>query len=198
MTIQRQIPSWKAAIASVCRLLGPLQLEVPVGGSCGLALQGVDIGKIPRDIDMYYDRQLKETLHSLLLPYQKRAPHESETERYRSILSHYELEGCVVECVGAFEVRAYDCIYCVEIGGWISGHRPRVTVEGMNVALMPLAHELVFNFLRDRMDRVESIASVMRRDMDQHEAGLRDLMQSQSLSTSLKGRIEAQLGWRLG
>lgn len=197
MTIQKQPPSWMAAIAEVCRMLGPLQLEAPIGGSCGLAMQGVDIGKIPRDIDMYYDRVQRDILHSILLPYQKAAPHESETERYRSILSHYELEGCLVECVGAFEVRAYDSIYSVEIGGWMKNHTVQVTVEGMDVTLMPLVHELAFNLLRDRMDRVESIACVMRQDLVKHQAGVRDLVSSQSLSRAMIQRIEAHLGCKV-
>jgi hypothetical protein len=189
--------SWTSVLLKACRILGPLQALAPVGGSCGLALQGVEIDKIPRDIDMYYDRPAGYQLHTLLSPYVKTAPHESETDRYRSILSHYDMDGLTIELVGAFRVREQGSEYNVEIKSWISRYCPIVKIEGVGIYVMPLVHEFVFNLLRDRSDRLEAIVRVMRHELPVHLPILQDFLTTHKFSENHVQSMEEWLDIKL-
>jgi hypothetical protein len=183
---------WQRVLLYVIRTLGPLQAAVPVGGSCGLLLQGVELAKQPNDIDMYYDLADGASLHRLLAPWRLEAPHTSVTERYRSVLSHYRIEKITIETVGGFTVFAGGSTYRVEIRDWALKYGPAAELDGMPVRLMPLAHELVFNLLRERNDRLEAISRAMRADLTVHLPALRELMRRNSLSA---GHIRTLEHW---
>lgn len=166
-----------------------------VGGSTGLLLQGVQLNALPRDLDLYADRRAAEDLHMALRRYATDDQTESETPIYRSILSHYEMNGVKVELVGAFEVRAMDSEYCVEAEYLARTHALAMPFgKGETVRLMPLAHELVFNVLRDRPDRYEAIARVCRaREPERHMRALDDLMARNRFSGDLADRLRTLL-----
>ncbi|MFB6362515.1 hypothetical protein ACFCP7_00455 [Paenibacillus elgii] len=166
-----------------------------VGGSTGLLLQGVELSTLPRDLDLYADRRDAEALHVALRPFATDEQTRSETSIYRSLLSHYEMNGVKVELVGAFEVRAMDSEYLVEAEYLARTHASAVLYgEGEAVRLMPLAHELVFNVLRDRPDRYEAIARVCRvREPERHRLVLDDLIARNRFSGELADRLRTLL-----
>ena len=165
-----------------------------VGGSCGLALHAVPIGAAPRDVDIYVDADGAAAFHSALLDYASDVQQFSETERYRSTLSHYDIGGVVVELVAGFEVRAAGADYRIDIGGAIGRHALRLDVGGEPVGVMPLAHELAFNLLRERADRYEAIAAAMRADLEAHLPALRDIVADNRFDAAWRGRITELLG----
>ncbi|NGP56943.1 hypothetical protein FLT15_00735 [Paenibacillus thiaminolyticus] len=151
----------------------PGTLPWMLGGSCGLVLQGVDIDREPRDIDMYADEAEAGSLHRAWGAWSADKPEWSFTDRYRSLLSHYRHERVTAELVGNFTVTTPECRYETVIveGLWPVG--PEHILGRHNIRLMPLAHELVFNLLREREDRTEAIVRVMNREPDKHVAAMR-------------------------
>mgnify|MGYP001335397972 CR=1 FL=1 len=162
--------------------LGGLQHRAPLGGSCGLMLQGVAVDRTPRDIDLYADvhraRQIDERLRSFATD----RPRWDESELYRSVLSHYRIGDAAVELVGGFRVQSGGSVYQVRIEGGLEAFCPRVRVADMEWTVMPLAHELTFNLLRNRPDRTGPIASVMRGNWEAHREAVCWILANNSLS----------------
>lgn len=185
------IPALEALEAA----LRPLDALWLVGGSTGLLLQGVALSAQPRDLDIYVDRNDVCGVHSALTAYAKDEQAESETAIYRSVLSHYDMDGVHVELVGGFEVRAYDSEYRVEAQYLASRFERTYTLgNGRIVRLMPLVHELIFNVLRERPDRYEAIAAACRREGREAQlAGLADLMNRNRFDERLRRRLFALL-----
>lgn len=147
-----------------------------LGGSCGLALQQVETAAPPRDIDLYADAPDVPALHRQLsrLADSATEPEWSETPIYRSLLGRYRFGRVQAELVGGFRVRTADAVYMTETAA-LSEHAVRVRLGGAEIRLMPLAHELVFNWLRSRPDRYEAIAARMRADLAGHLPLMREL-----------------------
>ncbi|WP_284640252.1 nucleotidyltransferase domain-containing protein [Paenibacillus silviterrae] len=138
-----------------------------VGGSTGLLLQGVALNRAPRDLDLYVDAKHAASMHQALRAFATDQQVSSQTGIYRSILSHYDIAGCKVELVGGFEVRSLHSEYIVEAQFLYEHAAQSIVVRSLDetpleVRLMPLMHELIFNVLRDRPDRYEAIASFCR------------------------------------
>lgn len=170
-------------------------LQVPgvrwlIGGSCGLLLQNVDIGRSPRDLDIYVDSKDVNAVHTSLQDYSVDTPIYSETPIYASILSHYLIDGNAVEVVGDFKVKALDSSYQVEAAYlWENyGHSARLEEQGVKV--MPLAHELLFNLLRNRPDRYQAIMKIMQASPELHMQALNDLMQRNSWGCEFQTKLE--------
>ncbi|WP_179232656.1 nucleotidyltransferase domain-containing protein [Paenibacillus rigui] len=153
------------ALATIRRRLEPLGVPWLVGGSTGLLLQGVPLDAAPRDLDIYADDEGAKVIHAALAAYSIDEQTEDRSGLYRSVLSHYVIHDVKVELVGGFEVKAYGCFYKVE-AAYLFHHYaglPHGTDYSLDtVRLMPLEHELVFNVLRNRPDRYESIAQVIQ------------------------------------
>lgn len=160
------------ALAAVNRLAGSGNWVV--GGSAGLLLRGFELPAKPRDLDLYCDEEDMRLLHDRLRPYAIDVPAYSETDIYRSWLSHYELEGVRVELVGGFRVTAFDCFYRTEVREVLLPLGLPVTTDGLAAAsvVVPLAHELWFNALRGRPDRVKPIAEAFAADPSAHQKAL--------------------------
>ncbi|TBL79761.1 nucleotidyltransferase domain-containing protein [Paenibacillus thalictri] len=165
-----------------------------IGGSCGLLLQGVETGKAPRDLDMYADTEDASAIAAALAYTAEDKPQYSETEIYRSILSHYKYDDIVLELVGGFQIISSGSIYTVETGFLRSRLPVTVQLGDVSVPLMPLSHELIFNLLRGREDRYTAIAGAMRADMEQHREALQTLVKRNKLSPQLTLRIKELLG----
>ncbi|NQX64902.1 hypothetical protein HQN90_02065 [Paenibacillus alba] len=161
-----------------------------IGGSCGLLLQHVDIGRSPRDLDLYVDYQDVTAAHSCLQPYSVDVPMYNETPIYASILSHYIIDDNAVELVGDFKVKAMQSAYQVEASYLWEAHSQTVQITGHHVRLMPLAHELLFNLLRNRPDRYEAIRHTMLANPGLHMPVLNDLLQRNSWGTEFQHRLE--------
>lgn len=170
-------------------------LQVPevrwlIGGSCGLLLQNVDIGRSPRDLDIYVDNNDVTAVHTSLVDYSVDAPIYSETPIYASILSHYLIDGNTVEVVGDFRVNALQSSYQVEASYLWANHCRMVTIGEQEVKMMPLAHELLFNLLRNRPDRYEAIAKTMKAFPELHMQALSDLMQRNRWGSEFERKLE--------
>ncbi|WP_017814385.1 MULTISPECIES: hypothetical protein [Paenibacillus] len=162
-----------------------------LGGSCGLLLQGIPLEEAPRDIDLYADGDAVNLLHKQLQAHAVvlDGPEQNETRMYRSILSHYQAGDYKVELVGDFEVRARESYYRVHIDRNLYNHAPVVALNGCSLALMPLAHELIFNLLRDRRDRYERIAEHMAAEPEHHRELVKQIIAANGFHPQMIQRI---------
>lgn len=169
-------PPLLAALRELGARLGGAQPVWLLGGSCSLWLQGVPLKRPPRDIDVYYDRADAEALHGHLASLALDKPVLDESGRYASLLSHYRMGSLTLELVGGFEIRNGRSRYRTEVNGVLSGHAEQIHLDGIAVRLMPLAHELLFNVLREREDRYHAVAEVIRSSPGQHACLLKLLL----------------------
>jgi hypothetical protein len=153
-----------------------------VGGSAGLQLRGLPLDKPPRDLDLYADEPDAAKLHEALRAYAVDEPHESISEIYRSVLSHYMIEGINVELVGGFVVRSGRDLYEVEVTNVLEPCKSVAAACGTAVGIVPLAHELWFNRLRGRDDRVRLIAEAVRSMPESHLEAFRIIEARNALS----------------
>lgn len=156
-----------------------------LGGSCGLALQGVALGREPRDVDIYADEFDAKRLQEQWKPFAIDVPEWNETHTYRSLLSHYQINDVPVELVGQFMVTTKHCQYETIIRDSLWNHRTTYEIGRSSIALMPLAHELIFNILRQREDRVVSIAQVINASPEEHNAAMSTVLANCSVSDSI-------------
>ncbi|MCJ8011097.1 hypothetical protein MUG84_04975 [Paenibacillus sp. KQZ6P-2] len=170
------------ALQQVSKTLSQAETCWLVGGSCGLLLQNVHLDAMPSDIDVYTDQVHVAELHRLMKSRTIDEPALSETERYHSILSHYKLEGYMMELVGGFKVRSEGGCYEVLVDEQLYPHAAKVNLQGTDLPLMPLGHELVFNVLRERSDRYLAIAQAMRLDLPAHMPLMRQILDSSNFS----------------
>lgn len=198
---QQQVQQKKELLPSLeqlVRLLQPIKEQSPwlLGGSCGLLLHGVKLDKAPRDIDLYTDEIRINDLHEKLaqelpvLDY----PILDETRTYRSTLSHYQLDAYTVELVGGFEVRARESYYRVHVEPVLYPAAPVYMLEAGSIHLMPLAHELIFNLLRDRPDRYEPISERIREQSQDHATLIEQIIQHNGFHPQFMQRIRRLAG----
>lgn len=180
------------ALAIMGQKLTPCVSNWLVGGSCGALLQGVPLRAVPRDLDVYADTDDAITVHKLLSDFSIDEQQYNETSMYGSVLSHYSIEGVHVELVGSFKVRLEQAEYAVRIQSLLSSYAEIGLVDDTPIHFMPLAHELVFNVLRERPDRFEAIAETMRSAPDKHIPLLHMMLASNSIGRSYVERL-----WRL-
>jgi hypothetical protein len=170
--------------------LGAIRL---IGGSCGLLLQGVPLAAEPRDLDFYADVQAARAIYSRLEDAVTDRLTENETVIYRSHLARFRLAGVTVELVGGFEVKARDCLYRVEIEDLLLSHCAEAVIDGAQLRLMPLAHELVFNLLRERPDRYEAIADTMRSNPGSYFPAMEAILERNAFGDEVAAEVERLL-----
>ncbi|MFF2887605.1 hypothetical protein [Paenibacillus sp. NPDC057967] len=164
------------ALSTIVRLAG--NTSWVLGGSAALLLRGLQLGAPPRDIDLYCDDDAASAIHDALSGYAIDKPSFSETDIYRSTLSHYRIGSIQVELVGGFTVHALGCCYQINVKEVLLPYSEAMELhEHMDgkldyVRVVPLAHELWFNTLRQREDRVRVIAEEMRKQPLAHRLAL--------------------------
>lgn len=141
-----------------------------VGGSTGLMMRGLALE--PRDIDIYCDLSSMNYLCDRLKAYMVEAPHYSETNMYTSTIARFDIAGVPIELVANFTVRSASSSYHIEVQQLLSPYKDVMTAPWMQnvegLPLVPLAHELLFNFLRKREDRLEQIVTIFKRQYSIH------------------------------
>ncbi|MBH5317969.1 hypothetical protein I6N90_09145 [Paenibacillus sp. GSMTC-2017] len=167
-----------------------------LGGSSGLLLRGLQLPTEPNDIDLYCDDKDMLSIHRALQQFAIDDPELSESDIYRSTLSHYQIGQYRVELVGGFQISAHGCRYKTEVKNVLRHYSKAVDV-GVNglhqlVHIVPLAHELWFNALRDRSDRVELIVDAIRLSRIEHKKALTVIEQKNGFPKEL---IECVNGW---
>lgn len=168
-----------------------------LGGSCSLLLQHVEIGREPRDIDIYIDEQDAPPVYEALRHMAIDKPAFSETAIYRSELSHYSIENMQAEVVSGFEVHAAGSLYKIESQFVYDHIAQTVVIGGAEVRMMPLAHELLFNILRNRPDRYGPIAEQINQHPGDHIPALRSLMSRNAWDPGHLKKVESLLGLSL-
>lgn len=178
MTINNVQAELSEAMAFVARQLNQVDPNWLLGGSCGLLLQGVKLDRPPRDIDVYANMDGIDKLHEALSNYALDTPSLDEEGMYLSMLSHYEVNHIPLELIGGFKVRAYGSVYQIEVDGLLYPLAPETALGDISFRLMPLAHELVFNVLRDRPDRYNAISEAIKLQPEQHHGTLNRIIDS--------------------
>ncbi|AOZ91381.1 hypothetical protein [Paenibacillus crassostreae] len=139
-----------------------------LGGSCSLILQEVKVHIPPRDIDLYADAKAVEMLHTAIKKWSVDEQELNKEGLYSSILSHYVLNDAQIELVGDFRISSNTFEYSVKVEDTLWTDAPEIELDGVQMCLTPLSHELIFNMLRERIDRYEAIAMRMREELEKH------------------------------
>ena len=162
-----------------------------VGGSAGLMLRGLPLASEPRDVDIYCDNEDVEAIYQSLKRYATDKPIVSVTDLYQSTLCHFLIDQVQVELVGGFRVTAMGCEYKTAVRRLLIPHSNQAKLLGgeHSVHVVPLAHELWFNALRERTDRVELIAQAYSGAPAVHEAALQAIEADNSFSDHAKTHI---------
>lgn len=160
-----------------------------LGGSTGLAMRGAELARAPRDIDLYADDADARLIHAHLQKWATDTPQLSVTARYRSVLSHYELKGSTVELVGDFRIETDGCRYRTEVADMLHPNGDSLFVQGAEIRLVPLGHELIFNVLRNRPDRCALIGRMIRQQPERHLPTLHALLQRNELTAQALRQI---------
>lgn len=164
-----------------------------VGGSCGLLLQGVELAQPPRDLDLYVDIEAAAAVHEALEEFATDRPVKSQTGIYVSLLSHYQMANVSIEVVGGFEVFAGHSHYKVEVNSLLATFDVSYKLLGKRIGLMPLAHELVFNILRQRPDRYLAIAEKIRLNPSEYLTALNKIVERNTFSADFMDKLNGVL-----
>jgi len=184
-------------LPALTRLIAELAEEKTgyvVGGSTGLVLRGASLDRPPRDLDVYVDEDAVRPVHERLRSYALDGPEDNETEQYHSTLSHYRIEGTMVELVGDFRVNARQSVYTTEVSGFLYPNCDVIELEGIKVPVIPLGHELIFNVLRERLDRAEAAGKLISQNPEKHMPLLKELIRRNRLSERIAAETLALAG----
>jgi len=162
------------ALAAVKKATESCQAQWIIGGSASLMLRGLQLSKAPRDLDIYCDEEDVHALYKALEPFAQDQPTLSVNHMYRSTLCHFLIHDIQVELVGGFEVSARGNRYETMVNEILMPYSEQVFLNDDDscAAIVPLAHELWFNFLRERMDRVELIVDAFATNPLLHKEAL--------------------------
>lgn len=186
------------ALAAVQKATQPKRANWVIGGSVSLMLRGLPLLSEPSDLDIYCDDEDVNTIYEALKPYVIDHPTISVTNIYRSSLSHYLIHETQVELVGGFQVNANGSLYKTMVNELLMPYSDKVVLldnESL-VSIVPLAHELWFNYLRNRMDRVELIAHAYAEAPSMHESALLAIEASNQFTIEAKQHLHQLLGIR--
>ncbi|MNI81016.1 hypothetical protein D3C73_1375940 [compost metagenome] len=100
-----------------------------------------------------------------------------------------------MELVGGFEIWARKSWYRVEIDRLLAAHAPCVQIGAFKVKLMPLAHELLFNVLRGRVDRYEAIAKQIRKKPHEHQSLMLQLSEQNVWTSRFRSEVSELIGF---
>jgi hypothetical protein len=180
-------------LQQIHQLLAKKNVDWLIGGSCGLLLQGVELAQPPRDLDLYVDIEGAAAVHEALQAFATDQPLKSQTDIYVSLLSHYQMANVSIEVVGGFEVFAEHSHYKIEVGGFLTTFGVSYKIEGNPIGLMPLAHELVFNILRQRSDRYVAIAEKIRQNPNEYLTALNKILERNTFSLNFINKLNELL-----
>lgn len=141
-----------AALRQLVRRLEAVALDWALTGSTGMALQGVPL--VANDIDVQTDARGAYELGRLLSDVVLTPVHYLPSERIRSHLGAYELEGVRVEIMGDMEK-------------WVNGsweapvdvrlHRRWIQVAELRIPVMDLQHEVEAYQKMGRFERADVV-----------------------------------------
>lgn len=176
------------ALAAIKNATSASDVNWVIGGSAGLMLRGLPLADPPRDLDLYCDDEDVAELFRQLKSYAIDEPNVSCTDIYRSRLVHFSIHHVAVELVGGFRVTAFGSRYDVDVNNILIPYGDRIELPGLPIAVrvVPLAHELLFNVLRGRQDRVSTIIDEYVKEPERHSAAMNRLMESNLISPEVE------------
>lgn len=179
------------ALATVIHATESSSFKWVVGGSAGLMLRGLSLSAQPRDLDLYCDEEDAYAIYMLLREYAVDEPTVSVTDMYRSMLCHFNIHHVQVELVGGFQVTALGCRYETNVRNLLVPYGEQVSLTDQSVlaTIVPLAHELWFNALRGRQDRVELIVQAFAEAPAIHERALLAIEAENSFTEDAKQNL---------
>ncbi|WP_424766082.1 hypothetical protein [Paenibacillus sp. sgz302251] len=178
------------ALATVVQATKAKQESWIVGGSVGLMLRGLPLAAKPRDLDIYCDLEDVQNIYDSLKLYAIDEPAISVTSMYRSCLCHFIIDDVQVELVGGFQVSALGCRYVTAVRKLLLPYGARIQIrKDLDVCIVPLAHELCFNMLRGRSDRVQLIAAAIAANPSLHEGALQAIELSSHFTDEAKKEL---------
>jgi hypothetical protein len=176
------------ALAAVTKATQSSPAKWVIGGSASLMLRGLPLSAEPRDLDLYCDDEDVQSIYQALKTFALDEPAISITDMYRSKLSHFRIHDVQVELVGGFHVKACGSHYETMVRKLLMlfAEQVHLNEDELTVSIVPLAHELWFNYLRDRMDRVDLIAQAFAEAPALHEDALLAIEANNTFSMEAK------------
>lgn len=200
MTMRKMPYILESALARIAGELRRNWLGQPpvwlLGGSSGLFLHGVTLSASPRDIDLYADLEDAMLLHEALscVASSESVPEDDYSGGCYSLRSRYLIGDAKVELVCGFRIGCGKWEYSVDVKRLLQ-HAPIQEFTGVGlIRLMPVAHELVFNMLRRKMERCIAIAALIKGDLSHHLPLLQHLVLENGLDQEFQGQMDELLG----
>ncbi|MGM0880480.1 MAG: nucleotidyltransferase domain-containing protein [Bacillota bacterium] len=186
------------ALATVIHATESKPSKWVVGGSAGLMLRGIPLSAAPRDLDIYCDDEDMYSIFQSLREFAVDEPTVSVTGMYRSRLCHFHIHNVQVELVGGFQVKASGCHYATAVRELLIPYGKRIKLSGtsQSVYVAPLAHELCFNMLRGRSDRVQLIVQAFAEAPEIHTGALQAIELGNAFTEPVKCSIHRLINER--
>ena len=142
------------ALHVLFKAVDPLPVRWLIAGSCGLALQGVEV--TPHDIDVLTDDAGARTIHAALSEFEKRPLVRKGGERSRPLIGCVEIHEVEIEIMSDLEADVKSV--------WVrrQGLKPeRVAFfNGMSLPVLPLEDALAAYRAMDREKDHEKVAKI--------------------------------------
>jgi hypothetical protein len=193
-----EISDIQKALATVKQATKSCPSKWVVGGSAGLMLRAIPLSAVPRDLDIYCDDEDVDFIFQSLREFAADEPTVSITGMYRSTLCHFYIHNVQVELVGGFQVKASGCHYKTAVRELLIPYGDRIKLGGtsQSVYVAPLAHELCFNVLRGRSDRVQLIVQAFTEAYETHVGALQAIELSNTFTEAVKISIRGLINER--
>ena len=152
----------RGALVRVAQVAPVNEVRWLVGGSVGALLHGVPLPSPPHDLDIDTSRDGALALERLLQPYVIEPLSESDTPLYHDYLGNLSINGAQVELIGDLDIKHAKFTHHFRITDALWQKRKLAEVDGLQVGLTPLEHQLILNVIRGREDRANLIAAFLR------------------------------------
>ena len=148
-------PEQAGVLRTLYERLSGAGIHWAIGGSLGMALQGVDVDA--RDIDLVTDGAGAYEIERLFADGVERPVCLSSSKRVRSHFGTLRIDGVTVEIIG-------DMQHHLDDGAWSDPTRldagsflRHVSIEGMSIPVMPLEYEYWSYLKMGRVERAEML-----------------------------------------
>ena len=149
------------ALRVIVQRLEGQAIDWAVTGSCGFALQGLDVEV--HDIDLQTDAAGAYAIERALADKSRRKVAHSAAKHIRSHFGALEIDGVTVEIMGDIQKRLGDGIWEAPVD--IRSHRRWVAIAGMRIPVLSLEYEYTAYLALGRAER----AAILRTWLQEHE-----------------------------
>ena len=153
-------PRFLDALRIVCDRLDGCPSPWAITGSLGMALQGMDLEI--HDIDLQTDQSGADEIEKRLAEYTSVPVRYLASERIRSYLGAFEIEGVKVEVMGDIQKRLEDGTWEAPVR--VEDYRQWLDYDGLRLPVLSLDYEVQAYRKMGRIEKAEKI----RRWLDEH------------------------------